>query len=287
MVDVSAKAETQRVARASNVIRMQPTAADRQRQRGAEGRRARRRPDHRDQTAAAGDLIPLCHPLPITRVAVEFELLPDANAVRCGAGQDGRPHWRRMGADRGPDRPDRLTIYDTYQGRRPRHGDRRGRVLEKPRREVGDWVAGDAPGRAWLEPDEYPLRPASAQGRSRRACKASSAAPRSWLRPQRVPLGSFPRSMSRVSRVASASSSASSAASSSPSAAAHHGQRRRRHEPRLRTGPQVAEDRPGLAAAAGDREVAGEHASSPRRRIGQLDGAAHRPMPSSGRFSAK
>ncbi|CAN7631596.1 cyclic pyranopterin monophosphate synthase MoaC [Acidovorax sp. LjRoot129] len=31
------------------------------------------------------DLIPLCHPLALTRVAVEFELLSDANAVQCTA----------------------------------------------------------------------------------------------------------------------------------------------------------------------------------------------------------
>jgi cyclic pyranopterin phosphate synthase len=31
------------------------------------------------------DLIPLCHPLALTRVAVDFELLPDASTVRCMA----------------------------------------------------------------------------------------------------------------------------------------------------------------------------------------------------------
>jgi cyclic pyranopterin phosphate synthase len=30
-------------------------------------------------------LIPLCHPLALTRVAVDFELLPDVHAVRCMA----------------------------------------------------------------------------------------------------------------------------------------------------------------------------------------------------------
>ncbi len=29
------------------------------------------------------DLIPLCHPLALTRVAVEFELLPETSSVRC------------------------------------------------------------------------------------------------------------------------------------------------------------------------------------------------------------
>lgn len=31
------------------------------------------------------NLIPLCHPLALTRVAVDFELLPEENAVRCEA----------------------------------------------------------------------------------------------------------------------------------------------------------------------------------------------------------
>lgn len=33
----------------------------------------------------ASELIPLCHPLALTRVAVDFELQPEAHAVRCTA----------------------------------------------------------------------------------------------------------------------------------------------------------------------------------------------------------
>jgi len=29
------------------------------------------------------ELIPLCHPIALTKVAVDFELLPEKNAVRC------------------------------------------------------------------------------------------------------------------------------------------------------------------------------------------------------------
>ena len=56
MVDVSAKAETHRVARAT-------------------GQGAKR----------TADLVPLCHPLPITRVTVDFELKRDLNEVHCSA----------------------------------------------------------------------------------------------------------------------------------------------------------------------------------------------------------
>jgi cyclic pyranopterin monophosphate synthase len=31
------------------------------------------------------DLIPLCHPIALTRVAVEFDVLPEAQAVQCRA----------------------------------------------------------------------------------------------------------------------------------------------------------------------------------------------------------
>jgi cyclic pyranopterin phosphate synthase len=87
MVDVGAKAETARVAVAGGRIRMLP------------GTLAR----IRDGTAAKGDvlgvariaaiqgakrtaeLIPLCHPVPLTRVAVEFTLDEAAGAVECTA----------------------------------------------------------------------------------------------------------------------------------------------------------------------------------------------------------
>ena len=31
------------------------------------------------------DLIPLCHPMPLTRVTVDFEALPDTSSIRCEA----------------------------------------------------------------------------------------------------------------------------------------------------------------------------------------------------------
>ena len=87
MVDVSAKAETHRVARAGGSIRMQPaTLALISRGEAKKG----------DVIAVAriaaiqgakrtADLVPLCHPLPITRVAVDFEIDAARNEVRCTA----------------------------------------------------------------------------------------------------------------------------------------------------------------------------------------------------------
>ena len=85
MVDVSAKAETHRVARAAGVIRMQPATFDLV---------ARGEAKKGDVIAVAriaaiqgakrtADLVPLCHPLPITRVAVDFELDAARSEVRC------------------------------------------------------------------------------------------------------------------------------------------------------------------------------------------------------------
>lgn len=85
MVDVGAKPETERVARAAGRIRMQPAtlatikAGDAKKgdvlgiARIAAIQAAKR----------TGDLIPLCHPIPLTRVAVEFRLDEAANAIDC------------------------------------------------------------------------------------------------------------------------------------------------------------------------------------------------------------
>ena len=87
MVDVAAKAETHRVARATGHIRMLPATfeliASGQAKKGDVIGIARIAAIQGAKRTA--DLIPLCHPLPITRVAVEFELDRQALEVRCTA----------------------------------------------------------------------------------------------------------------------------------------------------------------------------------------------------------
>ena len=87
MVDVGAKPATHRIAVAEGRITMQPaTLAIIQSGTAKKG-------DVLGIARIAGimaakktsELIPLCHPLALTRVAVEFELLAEASAVRCGA----------------------------------------------------------------------------------------------------------------------------------------------------------------------------------------------------------
>ncbi|TFZ01982.1 cyclic pyranopterin monophosphate synthase MoaC [Ramlibacter humi] len=87
MVDVAAKAPTHRVAIAAGRIVMQPATLALVKSGTA------KKGDVLGIARIAGiqgakrtsDLIPLCHPLALTRVAVEFELNEAANAVTCTA----------------------------------------------------------------------------------------------------------------------------------------------------------------------------------------------------------
>lgn len=87
MVDVSDKAETARIGVAEAWIRMAPAAFDLI----AQGRA--KKGDVLGVARLAGimgakktaDLIPLCHPLPITRAAVDLTLDPDLPGVRITA----------------------------------------------------------------------------------------------------------------------------------------------------------------------------------------------------------
>ncbi|MBW7925133.1 MAG: cyclic pyranopterin monophosphate synthase MoaC [Burkholderiaceae bacterium] len=87
MVDVGAKAETHRVAVARGTIRMKPETLALVREGSAK---------KGDVVGVAriaaiqgakrtSELIPLCHPIALTRVAVDFELDDAASAVHCTA----------------------------------------------------------------------------------------------------------------------------------------------------------------------------------------------------------
>jgi len=85
MVDVGAKAETARRARATGRIRMQPATFALIKSGSA------RKGDVLGVARIAaiqaakrtGELIPLCHPIALTRVAAEFELNEDSSSVSC------------------------------------------------------------------------------------------------------------------------------------------------------------------------------------------------------------
>jgi len=145
MVDVGAKAETHRVARASGVIRMQPATFEL-----VAGGRAKKG----DVVAVAriaaiqaakrtAELVPLCHPLPITRVAVDFELDAAEHAVRCTAqvesfGRTGVEMEALTAVQIGL-----LTVYDMCKAADRSMVMTDIRVLAKSGGKSGDWVAAE------------------------------------------------------------------------------------------------------------------------------------------------
>jgi cyclic pyranopterin phosphate synthase len=85
MVDIAEKASTRRVALASGRILMQPATLELVRaghaRKGDVLGIARIAAIQASKRTA--DLIPLCHPIALTRVQAEFEIDPAAHAVRC------------------------------------------------------------------------------------------------------------------------------------------------------------------------------------------------------------
>lgn len=87
MVDVGAKAATQRVAVAQGCISMEPATL------ALVAQGTAKKGDVLGVARLAGimaakktsDLIPLCHPIALTKVAVAFEVLADENTIRCEA----------------------------------------------------------------------------------------------------------------------------------------------------------------------------------------------------------
>jgi cyclic pyranopterin phosphate synthase len=146
MVDVGAKAETRRVARAEGVIRMLPATLALVAGGGAKkgdvigvARIAAIQAAKR-----CADLVPLCHPLPITRVAVEFALEEATSSVRCTAqvetfGRTGVEMEALCAVQVGL-----LTVYDMCKAVDRGMVIDGVRVLEKRGGKSGDWVAGAA-----------------------------------------------------------------------------------------------------------------------------------------------
>ena len=143
MVDVSAKDVTHRVARAGGGIRMQAATFALI----AEGRAAKGDVIAVARIAAiqgakrTADLVPLCHPLPITRVAVDFELDAARSEVRCIAqvetlGRTGVEMEALTAVQVGL-----LTVYDMCKAADRGMVIDGVRVLEKHGGKSGDWVA--------------------------------------------------------------------------------------------------------------------------------------------------
>ncbi|HEY4957498.1 MAG TPA: cyclic pyranopterin monophosphate synthase MoaC [Caldimonas sp.] len=147
MVDVAAKAETHRVARASGTIRMRAETLALIESGGAKkgdvlGVARIAAIQGAKRTA---ELVPLCHPIAITRIAVEFEVVRATSAVRCTAqvetvGRTGVEMEALTAVQVGL-----LTIYDMCKAVDRAMVIDDVRVLEKSGGKSGDWVAGSDP----------------------------------------------------------------------------------------------------------------------------------------------
>jgi len=146
MVDVGAKAPTQRMARASGAISMQSATlaviAGATSGKGDVLGVARIAAIQAAKRTA--DLIPLCHPIPITRIDVDFRLVPEDRRVVCTAvvqayGPTGVEMEALTAVQIGL-----LTIYDMCKAidRGMVIGD--VRLLEKRGGASGDWTAAAA-----------------------------------------------------------------------------------------------------------------------------------------------
>ncbi len=144
MVDVAAKDETHRVARAAGRIRMQPATfelvASGQAKKGDVIGIARIAAIQGAKRTA--DLVPLCHPLPITRVAVDFKLDRAASTVLVTAqvetlGRTGVEMEALTAVQVGL-----LTIYDMLKAADRGMVMTDIRVLEKRGGKSGHWQAG-------------------------------------------------------------------------------------------------------------------------------------------------
>ena len=144
MVDVAAKPESHRVARAVGTIRMQPAtlaliSAGNAKKGDVIGIARIAAIQAAKRTA---ELIPLCHPLPLTRVAVDFSLDASASAVHISVqaetvGRTGVEMEALTAVQVGL-----LTIYDMCKAADRGMVMDNVRLLEKRGGKSGHWVAG-------------------------------------------------------------------------------------------------------------------------------------------------
>jgi len=144
MVDVGGKAETRRIARATGSIRMQPATLA-----AIAGGTAKKgdvlgvaRIAAIQAAKRTAELIPLCHPLPLTHVQVDFAIDAPAAAVHCTVqaetlGRTGVEMEALTAVQVGL-----LTVYDMVKAIDRGMVMEGIRVLEKHGGKSGDWSSG-------------------------------------------------------------------------------------------------------------------------------------------------
>jgi cyclic pyranopterin phosphate synthase len=143
MVDVGGKSITTREATAEAIVRMQPETLELIQSGG------HKKGDVLAVARIAGiqaakkcsDLIPLCHPLMLTKVSVEFEMQPDINSIRIFAtcGLDGKTGVEMEALTAASVAA--LTIYDMCKAVDKGMVIEQTRLLEKAGGKSGHWVA--------------------------------------------------------------------------------------------------------------------------------------------------
>lgn len=143
MVDVGAKDETHRVAVATGCIRMQPATLAL-----VQGGSARKGDVIGIARTAAimaskrtADLIPLCHPIALNRVAVDFELQPQDSSIHCTVTAETRGRTGVEMEALTAVQIGLLTIYDMCKAVDRGMTIDGVRLLEKHGGKSGDWVA--------------------------------------------------------------------------------------------------------------------------------------------------
>ena len=148
MVDVAGKDETHRIAIATGAIRMLPATlaliASGSAKKGDVIGVARIAAIQGAKRTA--ELIPLCHPLPITRVAVDFELEPASLRVRCTARVETRGRTGVEMEALTAVQVGLLTVYDMCKAADRGMVMEDIRVLQKHGGKSGDWVAAETAG---------------------------------------------------------------------------------------------------------------------------------------------
>jgi cyclic pyranopterin phosphate synthase len=145
MVDVGGKQETVRVAVAEGWIRMQPVTLERITRGG------HKKGDVLGVARLAGimgakktaDLIPLCHPLALTRVALEFDIEVESHGIRCRATAETRGRTGVEMEALTAVQVALLTIYDMCKAMDRRMTFEGVRLVAKSGGRSGDWRRDD------------------------------------------------------------------------------------------------------------------------------------------------
>ncbi|WP_079418342.1 cyclic pyranopterin monophosphate synthase MoaC [Thiomonas intermedia] len=146
MVDVGAKEQTHRVAVATGRIHMQPATfalvQSGSAKKGDVIGIARTAAIMASKRTA--DLIPLCHPIALNRVAVDFKLQPEDNSIHCTVTAETRGRTGVEMEALTAVQIGLLTLYDMCKAVDRGMTIDGVRLLEKHGGKSGDWVAGHA-----------------------------------------------------------------------------------------------------------------------------------------------